>query len=223
MNTRIIVPLLVALAVSACDDAVGTAGDLTPEEVAQLSDAVVGSTFESTTEVATDGTALVEGAQLLAESALTATTEFTHTRSCVLGGQVVVEGTRVREWDWEARTGFMELSLTRTHEACARPLRDDDEAATTITLTGAPDIAVEAYHEWAMGERRGVQTLSMEGAVDWVTDDGRSGTCTIDIEAGFDPDSWTRTVQGTFCGREIDRTTTWSQEHHMGGRRGMGG
>ena len=52
----------------------------------------------------------------------------------------------------------------------------------------------------------------MQGGFDWSTDDGRAGTCLIDLEVTFDPESSTRTVVGQLCSRTIERTTTWSHD-----------
>lgn len=212
MNTRFYLPLVAVLALTACGDVTGSDAGLDADEVSQLSESVVLQTFGATSEVATAGASYDDGTASLRLADLTATTQFTHTRSCVLGGQVVNEGTRVREWDRTERSGSMELEMTRTHQECARPLRwqaPQTDDGVTVTLTGAPGVEVNARHEWQHGQRHGFQSLSMEGAIDWSTDDGRSGTCTIDIETEFDPATWTRTTVGTFCNHEIDRTTTW--------------
>ena len=220
MKTRSLVLLFAAAAtLSACQDVVGTRDDLSDLEIEELADALITNSFDVTGDVASadasvtsdDGTAIA-----LYADPITSHTEFTHTRSCVLGGQRVLEGTRDREWDRATRTGFSDLSLTKTHQACSRPTRDSD---ISITLDGAPDIAVEAHHQWADGRRSGLQTLSMEGAVDWATSDDRSGTCTIDVDVTFDPETGTRTAVGTVCNRTFERTTTWSH----GGHGGMGG
>lgn len=201
------------IALAGCQDLVGTDGRLTSDEVAQLSEAMVASTFETSSEVATSDASLTGNAAASVEAApVTSTTEFVRTRSCELGGRVVVEGTRERVWDRAEGTGSMTLEMTRAHEECAHPLRRASGGAdVTITLNG--EVEVRAYHEWVMGERHGLQTMTMLGEVSWETSDDRSGTCVIDIAASFDPETRTRTVTGTFCDREIDRTTTW---HHGG-------
>ena len=210
MKIRSLTMLLVAaVALPACDDVVGTNGSLSNLEIDEIADAMITTSFEATGEVASADASVVsaDSELLLAYGPITSHTEFTHTRSCVLGGQRVLEGTRDREWDRETRTGFSDLSLTKTHEDCARPARNGD---VTITLNGAPNVQVEAHHQWANGRRSGLQTLSMDGAIDWLTSDDRSGTCTIDVDVTFDPDTHTRTAVGTVCDRSFERTTTWS-------------
>jgi len=223
MNTRKILPFLAVAVAAACSDGVGIAGGLTGAEIGELSDAIVSSTFDVTTEVATSETSLAaaDGPTLLGIMDGSASTEFTRTRSCPLGGQVVITGTREREWDREAGTGSMTMELTRSHEDCARPFDSTEDGATVITLNGA--VAATATHEWQMGERHGLQTMTMAGELAWETDDGRSGTCVIDVTASFDPETHTRTVTGTFCDREIDRSSAWQHGGMQGGGPQSGG
>ncbi len=212
MKKRAVLPLAIAAALAACDDPMTTGDTLSAAEAAELSEAMIQSSFDATGEVATTDAAAasVDGTLQATSIPLTSTFEFTLTRSCLVGGQVVIAGTIEREWDRESHSGSSDLSVTKTHEQCARPLRNSD---VVITLQGAPNIAVEAHHAWDSGHRSGLQTMDMEGAVDWATDDDREGTCEIDIAVTFDPETRTRTVSGTFCDRTIDHTTTW---HHDG-------
>jgi hypothetical protein len=39
--------------------------------------------------------------------------------------------------------------------------------------------------------------------------DGKSGQCSFDLTSTRNPDAGTRTLTGTMCGREIDRTVDW--------------
>lgn len=209
--TPLTLALLAILALGACDGATGPDdGALSDLEVTALSDAMVDADFALTAEAALAGETGAGDGVLL--DPITATTEFTTTRTCPAGGRVVVEGTHVRVRDPETHSGSSDLSLTKTHEACARVVR-----TVTITVNGDPNVAVAAHHAWADGRRDGPQTLTMEGALAWSTDDGREGRCTIDVSATFDPETRTRTVSGTFCQRTFERTTTWT-----GGEGGMG-
>lgn len=208
MRARLL-PLLVIVAAVACDDATAPRdGALTSSEVTALSDVMVSDDYTMTGEIGTSETISTAEVQPAADP-ITSTTTFTHTRTCPAGGQIVVEGTRERTWDRDTRSGTMDLSLTKTHEACARTLQD-----VTVTLNGNPDVQVEAHHAWADGAPVGLQTLTIVGSIAWSTDDGRAGTCTIDVRATFDPDTRTRTVSGTFCDRTFERTTTWSGGRH---------
>jgi len=210
MYRKTLVPLLAALALAACEDTAGPESGLSPAEVSALSEAMIDADYAVTGEVA----AADAESDAVAFEPITATTTFTATRTCPAGGQVVREGTHIRVWDRATHTGYSDLSMTKTHQDCARIVGD-----VTLTVNGDPNIAVEAHHEWAEGQRHGLQTLDIEGALTWSTDDGREGACTIHLSASFDPDTRTRTVSGTFCDRAIERTTTWQ----MGGMGGHGG
>lgn len=201
--------LLAAVTVVACQDVVGADGDLSGAEVNELAESMIAASFDASSQVAEADASVAEEGLALYQDPITSHTEFTVTRSCVLGGQVVLEGTRDREWDRATHTGFSDLSMTKTHQDCARPFRRTD---AVVTLNGAPNIAVEAHHEWAGGHRYGLQTLSLDGAIDWATADGREGTCVVDLDVTFDPDTHTRTVVGQVCNRTIDATTTWSHQ-----------
>lgn len=217
MRARLLplLPLLSLGALPACDDAAapGTGG-LTADEVTALSDAMVDADFDLTGTVALAGLEAELDPQVSADP-VTATTEFTVSRPCPVDGQVVVEGVHVRVWDRETHTGTSDLSLVKTHEACARTV-----GTVTITVQGQPNVALEAHHAWADGRRDGLQTLTMKGGIGWSTDDGREGACAIDVSATFDPEAHTRTVTGTFCNRVFERTTTWTGMGSPGG--GMG-
>ncbi len=209
MNTRRLAVLLIAAAaLPACDETLGTGGGLSVEEAEALAETMIATSFDATGSVALADASVTSGDTelLLYANPITSHTEFTVTRSCVIDGQVVLEGTRDREWDRQTHSGSSDLSLTKTHEDCTRPLRRD---GVTITLNGAPNVAVEAHHEWADGRRNGLQTMSLEGAVDWATSDDRSDTCVIDLHITFDPETRTRTVEGQVCNRTIEATTTW--------------
>jgi hypothetical protein len=212
MSRRIYTPLLVAAALAACDDTAGPeAGTLTAAEVDALSTDMVESDFILTGDVAL---AVDASEDAVGVAALTVTTEFAITMSCPLGGHVVAEGTRVRDFDRATHSGTIDLDMTKTHEACARTLRGRD---VVVTLDGDPTIAITAHHAWENHERVGLQTMSMDGGFTWSTADGREGSCTVDVDVVYDPDTRTRTVTGTFCNRTLDISTTWESDGHHGG------
>lgn len=208
MRTRnLLIAILAIGGLTACRDVAGTGGSLTADEVAEVTEGMIAVSFDATGQVAAaDASATAEGLALSVDP-ITSHTEFTITRSCLLGGQVVLDGTRDREWDRATHSGSSDLSLTKTHQDCTHPLRGTD---LTVTLNGADHVAVEAHHEWADGRRSGLQTLSMEGAVAWETSDDRSGTCEIALDVTFDPATHTRAVEGQVCNRTFDVTTTWT-------------
>lgn len=202
MRTHTIITVLgLAVAAAGCDLVAGTDAGLASDEVTALSDALIQAGLSETADTST-ATSLGDG---LALDVVTSTTEFTRTGDCPSGGQVTMTGTRERTRDTETRTGTMDISATRTFTDCARPLAD---SAVTVTLNGS--LTLTAHREWQAREWSGIQSIALVGRIDWATDDDRSGTCEIDVEASLDPSTRSRTVTGTVCGREASNLRGWT-------------
>jgi hypothetical protein len=194
--------LVVSLAAAACADSTGVKGGLTADESNDLAGIMADDAFgaSSTLALASLGTATGE-----ITPATVITTTFHDTVSCRLGGEVAIDGTRVRDWDRTTQTGTMDMDLTRTQLSCVREVR-----TRQITVDGNPNIHVVVHHNRVDGAWSGLQTMTMQGGFTWTAADGASGDCTVDLSASYDPDTHTRSITGTFCNRTIDRTTTWS-------------
>ncbi len=215
--------LAAATLLAGCDQAFGPGSELAPTELQELSDALIQDGLAETADTSTAGT-LDDG---LALDRITSSTDFTRTRDCPAGGDVVMAGTRSRTRDTETRTGTMDVSATRTFVDCARPLAD----SVTVTLNGALNFT--AHREWQNGAWYGEQEITLAGNVDWTTDDDRSGTCQIDVQAAFDPTARTRTVTGTVCGQDVSALQGWTfgttgqspgyQFRNRGSNGGLGG
>lgn len=223
----LITAMALAVGAAGCEQATGPDSGLAPAEMVELSDAMIQDGLSETADTTVSST-LADGVSM---DVVTNSTEFTRTHACVLGGEVVMAGTRSRTRDTETRTGTMDVSATRTFVECARPL---DESDVTVTLNGA--VTFTAHREWAAGQWNGTQELTLVGSIDWATDDDRSGTCEIDIQAGIDPETQTRTVTGTICDEDVGEFDGWSfstmgqgpgYRHQYGGQgphgSGMGG
>jgi hypothetical protein len=85
---------------------------------------------------------------------------------------------------------------------CARRRRE-------ITRTIDGQFEFESHRKRQNGEPVGLQTSHKSGSFTWTRSDGKSGSCEFDITSTRNPDEGTRTVTGTICGREIDRTVEW--------------
>jgi len=213
----LIIGLALAATAAGCEQAFGPNAELAPAELAELSDALIQDGLAETSDTSTAGL-LSDG---FAADMVTSSTEFTRTHDCLSGGEVIMTGTRSRTRDTESRTGTMDVSATRTFVGCARPLAD---STVTITLDGA--VTLTAHREWQAGQWHGVQELALSGSVDWATDDDRSGTCTIDVQASFDPSTHTRDVSGTVCGEDVTRFGGWTfgtMQHGPGQQQSGGG
>jgi hypothetical protein len=193
-----------AALLAACNDATTVPDGLTADEADALASAMVEDAFATSGAVAI---ALTDAGTIgTAVPMAVVTTTFEATRTCPLGGDITFEGTRVREWDRETMNGTMDLSMTKTANDCARTVRDRE-----VVVNGDPNIAVEVHRAREAGAWSGDQTMTLVGGFTWTAGD-QSGSCTIDLSAVYDPDTSTRTVTGSFCGREIDRTTTWARD-----------
>ncbi len=204
MVRRTLVAIPIALVLAGCQDAAGPERDgLTEEEVAGIARAVIGSTFEVTSDGRTIDAAPPDDRLL---PAITTTVEVSLTLPCAEGGDEAFDGTRVRVWDVEARSRTDDFTATHLYQSCARAYDREEEGPVVITLDGELD--VEAHHAWQDWRRAGLQTLSLDGELDWAADDGRTGTCPIEIDVTFDPETRTQTVEGVFCDTEFSETTT---------------
>ncbi len=199
-TTWFVALLAVGVMAGACDDATSVQDGLSADEVDALASTMADEAFAASGDVAI----AVNDAGVGIQPAVVVTTTFTVTRTCPGGGDVTFEGERVRDWDRETRDGTMDMTMTKTHNACVRTPRQH-----AVTINGDPDIQVVVHRARETGDWSGEQTMSLDGGFTWSTDDDRSGSCVVDIDVVYDPDTRTRTVTGTFCNRTIERTTTW--------------
>ena len=134
----------------------------------------------------------------------TTTTEFTRTRQCPVSGTSTFAGTRTVTHDPATRTGSMQLSATRTDAACTMNAR---RGGGTISISTTPNVAVTANQSWSNGQP-GTRTATHKGSFTWTRSGGRSGSCTVDLTATFNPATRTYTLNGTFCNHTISVTRT---------------
>jgi len=129
------------------------------------------------------------------------TFEFTRTRPCRNGGQVVATGSGVHVADRETGVVTLDVSGDKSIEDCARARGD-----LVVTLNGSGTF--EGHRQKENGHYVGLQTNDQEGSFGWETNDGRSGECAYEIHVSWDPETHTKTVTGFICDHEIDRTVT---------------
>ena len=78
-------------------------------------------------------------------------------------------------------------------------------------LNGRFDL--EAERRRVDGEPAGPQTTRVFGGFRWmVVETDRGGACRFDITSVRDPNAMTRVVEGTICGREFRRETSWNRD-----------
>ncbi|MDP9204342.1 MAG: hypothetical protein M3P12_02655 [Gemmatimonadota bacterium] len=194
------------LAVAACDQSTGLSGGISQADANQLaadmdavstlgtSDFGLGPSFSLSVG---DGSATsVVSAPIAIDN------QFTVTKQCPQGGQVVIAGTTTGTGDRTTHNLTLETNATRTDTNCAFDTRNG-----VLTLNGNPNIAYKGNLNIVNGVLSGLQTQTHKGSFTWART-GASGTCDVDLTSSFDPATHTVTVTGTFCGHTINVTRT---------------
>ncbi len=196
------------LAVAACDQSTGLSGGLSQADANQLaadmdavstlgtSDFGLGASFSVSVAPGSGSAATATSAPIAINN------QFTVTKQCPQGGQVVIAGSVVGSGDRTTHDLSLETNATRTDTNCAFQTRDG-----VLTLNGNPNIAYKANLNIVNGLLSGVQTQTHKGSFTWARVGG-SGTCDVDLTSSFDPATHTATVTGTFCGHTVNVTRT---------------
>jgi len=196
------------LAVAACDQSTGLSGSLSQADANELaadmdavstlgtSDFGLGASFSVSVAPGSGSAAATVSAPIAINN------QFTVTKQCPQGGQVVIAGTVVGSGDRTTHDLSLETNATRTDTNCAFQTRDG-----VLTLNGNPNIAYKANLNIVNGLLSGVQTQTHKGSFTWARVGG-SGTCDVDLTSSFDPATHTATVTGSFCGHTVNVTRT---------------
>jgi hypothetical protein len=195
------------LAVAACNDSTGVSTSISQADANQLaSDMDAVSTLGATDfglgasfSLSVDGSG---SSASLASTPFPINTQFTVTKQCPRGGQVVIAGGITGTADRTAHNLTVEAVATRTDTDCAFDTRDG-----VLTLNGNPNIAYDGKLNIVNGALSGLQTQTHKGSFKWARTGG-SGTCDVDVTSSFDPATHTVTVTGTFCGHTVNVTRT---------------
>jgi hypothetical protein len=128
---------------------------------------------------------------------------FSRTRTCPAGGELTVEASIARTWDPD--TGVMEavISGSRTRTDCAFARGD-----TIITVNGGS--MWEKFRRRVHGVPDGLQISSYSGSWVAVSSTGEERSCSFDYTVVRDPDTQTRTVEGTMCSNRLSRRMSWN-------------
>ena len=195
------------LAGAACNDSTGTSASISQADANQLAadmDAVstlgaadFGQGASFSVSVDPNG-----GSASVAAAPFPINTQFTVTKQCPKGGQVVIAGGITGTGDRTTHNLTLEAVATRTDTDCAFNTRDG-----ILTLNGNPNIAYDGKLNIVNAQLSGLQTQTHKGSFTWARTGG-SGTCDVDLTSSFDPAMHTVTVTGTFCGRAVNVTRT---------------
>ena len=196
----------ILLAIAACDQSTGLSTGISQSDANQLAadmDAVstlgtadvgLGASFS----IVTDGS----GSASVAAAPIPINNQFTVTKQCPKGGQVVIAGTVTGTGDRTTHSLTLEAAGTRTDTDCAFDTRNG-----VLTLNGNPNIAYNGKLNIVNGALSGLQTQTHKGSFKWARTGG-SGTCDVDLVSSYDPATHTVTVTGTFCGKTVNVTRT---------------
>jgi hypothetical protein len=134
--------------------------------------------------------------------AVTDERSFSRSRPCPGGGTMTVEGRIVRTFD--PATGVMEAEATgsRTRTDC---VFDRGDRSVTVNATAA----WEQFRRRVDGDPDGPQTSHYSGSWSAVRSDGEERSWEFDYTVVRDPESQTRTIDGTTCGGPLHRRMGW--------------
>lgn len=118
---------------------------------------------------------------------------------CPLGGEVAFSGAMNGAFDTEAESLSLSFVASQVHSECAV-----DAEGVRFTVSGNPGIELRSSLEAAGDPPQGSHTATLSGGFDWTTDDGREGTCVLDISASMDLGTETGTSSGSVCGHSVN-------------------
>jgi hypothetical protein len=125
--------------------------------------------------------------------------EFSRSRPCRNGGQILAEGSGVHVADRETGVVTIDFSGDKTIDNCARARGD-----VVITINGGGTF--QGHRMKVHGRYEGLQTNDQEGRFEWESSDGRSGECGYEIHVVWDPATHSKTITGFVCDRQIGRS-----------------
>ena len=194
------------LAAVACSDSTGTSGGISQATANELAADLDGSSSMGSSDfglgpsfsVSVDGS----GSAAAASAPFPINNQFTVTKQCPRGGQVVIAGGIVGTGDRTTHNLTVDATATRTDTNCAFDTRDG-----VLTIGGNPNLNYTGHLNIVNGQLSGVQTQTHKGSFTW-SRTGGSGTCDVDITSSFDPATKTATITGSFCGHAVNVTKT---------------
>jgi len=195
------------LAAAACSDSTGLNSSISQADANQLATDMDAVSTLGTADVGL-GASFSIGVDQSGSSASVAAApvpinnQFTVTKQCPRGGQVVIAGSVVGTGDRVAHNLTLDATATRTDTNCAFDTRNG-----VLTINGNPNLNYTGHLNIVSGALSGLQTQTHKGSFTWARTGG-SGTCDVDITSSYDPSTHTLTITGSFCGRIVNVTKT---------------
>jgi len=195
------------LAAAACSDSTGVNGGISQADANQLAADIDANSTIGSGDVGLGAVFSIGVDQSGASASVTTApfpinNQFTVTKQCPRGGQVVIAGSVTGTGDRTTHNLTLDANATRTDTNCAFDTRNG-----VLTLNGNPNLAYTGHLNIVNGALSGLQTQTHKGSFTW-SRTGGSGTCDVDISSSYDPSTHTVTVTGSFCGRVVNITKT---------------
>jgi len=191
---------------AACDQSTGLSAGISQSDANQLAADVDAVSTLGTADVGLGASFSIvtngSGSASVVTAPIPINNQFTVTKQCPKGGQVVIAGTVTGTGDRTTHSLSLEAAGTRTDTDCAFDTKNG-----VLTLNGNPNIAYDGKLNIVNGALSGLQTQTHKGSFKWARTGG-SGTCDVDLASSYDPATHTVTVTGTFCGKTVSVTRT---------------
>lgn len=175
--------------------------NLSEEEAVAVFSEILGALFE-----ATGGAMGGEGGQfsaaLLPDPASAVLVDITLDESvpCENGGTIRVNGSIEMDVD-ENEDGTYSYTVVQTPSDCEIVT----EQGSRFRVSGQPSIQMSGGFTIAGEEPVGLFAMAFTGGLRWnAVNGGGAGSCTIDLDYGFDMETLTGTAEGRICGYDID-------------------
>lgn len=180
--------------------------DLTDQESADVGELVVDQVdliLDDETAANPSVVSASNGSELISFSSVPVTTTFsiTRERECRNGGNVTATGSGTHVADRAIPEVTLDFEGTKQMTDCAHARGD-----LVVTINGSGTFM--GHRHRLNGAFEGLQTNDAAGTFTWSTNDERSGSCSYSIHAEWDPSTGIKTITGTVCDREINRTVT---------------
>jgi hypothetical protein len=141
-----------------------------------------------------------------ARATQSASESFDDTAPCEAGGSIAVKGSANGTYDDVTQALDFSFQLRMTPNGCRVPTE-----TTTIVLDGDPYIQFDM--DFSSSETSLELSGSQQGGISFTAEDGRSGTCAIDIDFSGTLDqqsqSGSSSVSGTVCGVSASNLTVF--------------
>lgn len=173
-------------------------GELSAAEVQALNEAMVDKAFEGWDFGEATASRVPEGIALNAVGApISIDHAVTVSAACEQGGTASVDGAVTGTIDDQTFAGQLSLDVTTSMVACAFPAE-----GTLFTVDTEPDLSLSGSVAWDQTGIVGTAEFTYVGGIAWTTDDGRSGTCSIDVLVSLSQDG-SSAASGTACGVDV--------------------